>query len=210
MIDQIDFYFPLQLDASAGVPAQKRGQSQKRASVSTQVDPLKKRLSARLKLAAQFFEKAIQLDPEHQSSYLSLAMVRLIENNPYLVRGVLQGRYIPRFGEDASVLMLLAIISSQQGDFRQAESLLKNALTLSKSNAKSEALPRDLLSYSVVYNLAALYQHRGQSEKAGELWRGLAQREKSAGNAVLFRTGVKKPHRDTAGRKSGAKQGTGH
>ena len=190
-IDQVDFYYPLLLDASAGVPGQTQDQSQKRAGVSTQIGQLQERLSSRLKSAAQFLEKAIQLDPEHQASYLSLAMVHLIENNPYLVRGVLQGRYIPRFGEDASVSMLLAMVNSQQGDFDKAEQLLKKVLARSESNSKDEALPQDILSYSVVYNLAALYQYRGQSEKIRELWQGLAQREKSAGNAVLFRLALK-------------------
>lgn len=190
-VDQVDFYYPLLLEASAGVPDQKAAQSQKRAGISAQTGPMQERLSARLKAAAQFLEKAIQLDPDYKSNYLSLAMVHMLENNPYLVRGVLQGRYIPRFGSDASVSMLLAMVSSLQGDFAQAEQLLLKSLQRAESVSNSEALPRDILNYAVVYNLAALYQFRGQSAKIKDLWQGLAQREKAAGNAVLFRMALR-------------------
>ncbi len=189
--DQIDFYYPLLLDASAGVPAQVLAQSKKRAGASAQNEPVQKRLSARLKAASQFLQKAIQLDPDYKSNYLSLAMVHMIGNNPYLVRGVLQGRYIPRFGNDAPVSMLLAMVSSLQGDFAEAEQLLLKIISAAGLKTKYEALPRDILSYSVVYNLAAIYRYRGQSAKAKELWRDLAQREKAAGNAVLFRLALK-------------------
>ena len=191
VIDQVDFYYPLLLDASAGVTGQAQDQSQKRAGVAAQTGQLQKRLSTTLIAAAQFLEKAIQLDPEHRSSYLSLAMAHLIENNPYLVRGVLQGRYIPRFGEDDSVSMLLAMVSSQQGEFDLAEQLLEKVIARAGSINHSEALPQDILNYSAVYNLAAIYQYRGQPEKTRDLWQGLAQREKLAGNAILFRLALK-------------------
>ncbi len=190
-IDRANFYYPLLLDASAGAPGQKIVHSQKRAGISAQAGPLQKRLSARLVSAAQFLEKAIQLDPDYQINYLSLAMVHMIENNPYLVRGVLQGRYIPQFGNDVSVSMLLAMVSSLQGDSALAEELLLESLDRSRAGGKEEALPQDILNYAIVYNLAALYQSRGQSVKIRGLWQDLAQREKASGNAVLFRMALR-------------------
>lgn len=89
-IDRIDFYYPLLLDASAGIPGQTKNLSLKRSAASAQTDQLAAQLSISLKQAAEYLQKAIQLDPDHQSSYLSLAMVHLIENNPYLVRGILR------------------------------------------------------------------------------------------------------------------------
>ncbi len=191
VIDRVDYYYPLMLDASAGVPEQSQNQATKRADVLAQTGEMQSRMSDRLRAAAQFLEKAIQLDPEYRSSYLSLAVVHLIENNPYLVRGVLQGRYIPRFGDDASASMLLAMVYSQQGDFDQAEQLLKQLLSRPDSIKQNQALPQDILSYSAVYNLAALYRYRGETEKVSALWQGLAQREKSTGNAVLFQMALK-------------------
>ena len=190
-INQIDFYYPLLLDTSAGVPEQPRDQSQKRAAVAGQIKKMQTRLSSKLKSAAQFLEKAIQLDPDLRTSYLSLAMVHLIENNPYLIRGVLQGRYLPRFGEDASVMMLLAMVDSLQGNFDDAEVLFKKVLSRSGVSSKNSALPNDLTKYATAHNLAAIYRYRGQEHKVVDLWQKLAQKEKSAGNPVLFRLALK-------------------
>ncbi len=190
-IDQVDFYFPLMLDASAGVPNQAEIRSQKRANDQAQVGLLRQRMVASLKSATQFLQKAIKLDQQHRFSYLSLAMVHMLENNPYLVRGVLQGRYIPRFGKDASVSLLLAMVNILQGEFDLAEQLLKTLLSEQMTISREEAIPADLLNYSAAYNLSALYQYRGQSDKKKKLWYSLAQRQKSSGNAVLFRLALK-------------------
>jgi len=189
--DQADFYYPLLFDASAGVPGQARVQSQKRSAVSARVRQMETRMSAQLKQSAQFLEKAIQLDPDHKSSYLSLAMVFLVENNPYLVRGVLQGRYVPRFGNDASVSMLLAMIDSLQGDQDAAELLLKQVISRPQLIAQKDPLPSDILSYSAVYNLAAIYRYRGQEEKIKGLWQELAQTAQRNGEVVLFQLALK-------------------
>ena len=186
---QIDFYFPIMLDASAGVPERIEIQSQKRAGDEVQAEKIRKKMMARLQAAAQFLQKAIQLDQQHRSSYLSLAMVHMVENNPYLVRGVLQGRYIPLFGKDGSVSLLLAMVNMLEGEFDLAENLLKSLV--SSIRDRQEAIPPDLLGYSAAYNLAALYQYRGQKVKIKNLWLDLAKREKSSGNAVLFRLALR-------------------
>lgn len=186
---QIDFYFPLMLDASAGVPDRIEIQSQKRAGDQGQAEILHQEMMARLQAAAQFLQKAIQLDQQHRSSYLSLAMVHMVENNPYLVRGVLQGRYIPLFGKDDSVSLLLAMVNMLEGEFDVAEGLLKSLL--SKTKYTQEAIPPDLLNYSAAFNLAQLYEYQGQSDKKKALWYSLAKKEKSSGNAVLFRLALK-------------------
>ena len=190
-IDQVDFYFPLILDTSAGVPTQEPDQSQKRAAVSEQIKQLQLRLTAKLEAAAQFLQKAIQLDPDHRVSYLSLAMVHIIENNPFLVRGVLQGRYLPRFGEDAPVGILLAMVDALQGNEKAAEEGLKKVVSGSAFSQVDNALSQDVINYTAVYNLAALYHQQGRSKTAQDLWQKLAQTEKSKGNALLFRLALK-------------------
>ncbi len=191
-IDQVDFYFPLILDSSAGVPKPGSDQSQKRAAVSAQAKQLQQQLSTKLKAAAQFLQKAIQLDPDYRASYLSLAMVHIIENNPFLVRGVIQGRYFPRFGEDDAAAILLAMVDSLQGNFDVAESGLKNVVNGSTTSFDNIALSRDVINYTAVYNLAALYHYQGRSNDAQSLWQKLAQTEKSKGNALLFRLALNK------------------
>lgn len=182
---QIDFYLPLMLDASANVPERIEIQSQKRAGDQAQAEILQQKMTARLQASAQFLQKAMQLDQQHRSSYLSLAMVHIIGNNPYLVRGVLQGRYIPLFGQDDSVSLLLAMVNMLEGEFDLAETSLKSLL--SKTKYTQEAIPPDLLRYSAAFNLAQLYEYRGQSDKKKALWHSLAKKEKSSGNAILFR-----------------------
>ena len=201
VIDQVDFYYPLLFDASAGVPGQTQIQSQKRSAVSTPTRQMKTRMSVQLKQAGQFLEKAIQLDPDHKSSYLSLAIVHQVENNPYLVRGVLQGRYAPRFGKDASVSMLLAMISSLQGDHDAAELLLKQVITRQQLAGQKETLPVDILSYTAVYNLAAIYRYRGQVEKIRDLWQDLAQTAQRNGETVLFQLALKNLKQGSQSRK---------
>ena len=190
-VEQIDLYFPLLLDASAGVPQQSQQQSQKRSAVSAQIKKMQTRLSARLKAATQFLQKAIQLDPDHRATYLSLAMVHIVENNPFLVRGVLQGRYLPRFGDDAAVVILLAMIDSLQGSFDTAENSLAKIIKRPVASQDSEVLPADVINYTAVYNLAALYRHQGRSEDVKSLWQKFAQTEKSSGNPLLFRLALK-------------------
>jgi len=192
VIDRIDFYYPLLLDASAGIPEQSKTQALKRSANSAQTRQLEMKLSTSLEQAAEYLQKAIQLDPDHRLSYLSLAMVHLIENNPYLVRGVLQGRYVPRFGEDASVSMLLAMIAAQQGDYDQAQRRLKNIINRQLSGNPDEVLPADILSYASVYNLAELYEYLEQPESARILWQDLAQKAQSAGKTLLFRLALNK------------------
>jgi len=191
-IDQVDFYFPLILDSSAGVPTQESDQSQKRAAVSAQTKQMQQRLSTKLKAAAQFLQKAIQLDPDHRTSYLSLAMVHIVENNPFLVRGVLQGRYLPRFGDDEAVATLLAMVDALQGNYNAAENGLEKVIAGSVARQEDKALSRDVISYAAVYNLAALYHYRDRSEEVKGVWKKLAQVEKSKGNALLFRMALNK------------------
>ena len=195
-VKQVDFYYPLLLDATAGIfePAEESGQ--KRSALSDEASRLKQSLSEKLAQAAEFLEKAIRLDPLYKASYLSLAIAHLIENNLFLVRGVLQGRYIPLFGRDLSVSMLLAMTRAQEGDYAQAELEFLEVIKRAQAQAGDAALPVDLLDYATVYNLAAVYQFRQQSEKVKPLWEALARAAQSRGNALLFRLALQQMYPD--------------
>ncbi|MFT5656877.1 MAG: tetratricopeptide (TPR) repeat protein [Gammaproteobacteria bacterium] len=202
-IDQVDFYYPLLLEVSAGVQ-EPLAESQKRSGLTAHTKKLRQTLKTNLQQSMEFLEKAIRLDPDHKPSYLSLAIAHLIDGNPYLVRGVLQGLYLPRFGQNindsAPVTLLLAMTHSQQGDHLQAERLLKKVVTQKLVDSSEPVLPQDLLLFSAIYNLAALYRYQQQVGKITPLWQALAHKAQASGNAVLFRMAFK--HLSTADQKA--------
>ena len=189
-IDQIDFYLPLMLDASAGPQRASVTQSATRASADVEIEQLNRKLRVYIDQAVEFLERAIRLDPEHKKLYLSLSIAHLIDNNSFLVRGVLQGRYRPRFGDDAAVSMLLAMTSALEGDMKLAEKELNAILKSETDLSSNSALPVDLVRYATVYNLAALYRFQHRQEKIDQLWKNLADVARIHGDGFLFRLAI--------------------
>ena len=189
-IKQPDFYYPLMLDASADahVADSSDPQIQKRSSLQSLIMQQRDLMHMALKQSIQLFEKAIRLEPDHKKSYLLLATAHLLDSNSYLVRGVLQGRYLPKFGNDSSVDMLLALTSAIEGNNNKAEKEFNALLDkITAETDKSAAMPQNLLVYSAYYNSAAFAAYNGDDKKAQSLWKQLAQQSKSSGNSLLFR-----------------------
>ena len=187
VIDSPDFFYPLLLDASAGAESI-NDSGLKRAGVESYVQSQRKKIDRLVEQAVFYFEKAIRLQPEHKNSYLALASAYLLTDNSFLVRGVLQGKYIPRFGKDSVSAMMLAMTDALEGKPRKAINDLRKIMdsrTISTTN-HVQAMPDDLMSYSVIYNLSVMLSHDGQKQQAIQAWKKFAQRVQSEGNAYLF------------------------
>ena len=178
-----DFYYPLLLDSRP--QARPQAVAGVRGSPDRQVPQRIRDLTAE---ANRYYDRALRLDPGHRTTYLLLAVSHLIEGNPYLVRGVVQGRYIPRFGQDAGAALLLAMTYALEGDPATAERKLTELL--GNLDSLPSALPRSLLVYTAYHNAAALAQLRGDDQHARELWKQLAERTAGGEGGLLFRLAV--------------------
>lgn len=184
-LDQPDFYFPLILDASVVAEAAK-SKTVKRGSPD-QGAKLKRQLQQSVKQGIKQLERAINLEPDHRKSYIMLASAYLLANNTYMVRGVLQGRYIPRFGEDTSAQLILAMTRAIEGKPKTAQQEFKSLLEkITQSDVKS-GLPENLLLYSANYNSAANSMFINDEASARLIWQQLARDARSSGNSLLFR-----------------------
>lgn len=189
-IKQPGFYYPLMLDSSADAHAVDSldPQTQKRASRQILIKQQRDAMHTALKQSIQLFEKAIRLEPNHRKSYLLLATAHLLDSNSYMVRGILQGRYLPKFSNDSSVDMLLALTSAIEGNSKKAAKEFKTLLDkITAQTGKSAAMPQNLLVYSAYFNSAVFATYNGDDKKAQVMWKQLAQQAKSSGNSLLFR-----------------------
>lgn len=189
-IKQPGFYYPLMLDSSpdASTAGSSETQSQKRASHQILIKQQRDAMHMALKHSIQLFEKAIRLEPNHRKSYLLLATAYLLDSNSYMVRGVLQGRYLQKFSSDTSVDLLLAMTSAIEGNSTKAAKEFRVLLdNISVQSRKSVAMPHNLLVYSTYFNSAAFATYNGNDKNAQAMWKQLAQLSKSNGNSLLFR-----------------------
>jgi tetratricopeptide (TPR) repeat protein len=182
---QAGFYFPLLLDAGLDITV--GGDADKRAATDIEVEALTQQLKNRVEFAVMFLQRAIRLDPDYRPLYLSIAIAHLVENNQYLVRGILQGRYIPRFGDDAAASMLLALSKSLEGDHEASIAELSALLADQAGIADQSVLSPELLSYTAAFNLARIYRFLERDDEIEPLWKSLALAAQSRGQAFLFR-----------------------
>jgi len=197
VIDSADFYYPLMLDSSAGFETLKNpNQVEKRGAVNL-ISKQQEQLSNHVKKAIAFFEKAIRLAPEVQRTYLLLANAFLLGDNSFMVRGILQGRYIPKFGPDTAASLLMAITTSFEGNHYKAISALNDLLNQIMPPGSQYSEMDDVLAYSTTYNLASLLEFTGQQDKAKKVWQTFARYTQSNANAYLFRLALGQLKPDT-------------
>ncbi len=166
------FYYPLLLDSTPF------SFSENTTSHRGQQDD-KKQLIQLTDAAIEHLEQAIRLAPDHRHTYLLLAVAHLMAQNTYMARGILQGRYIPRFKPDHATDLLLAMTLSLEKNGEQATRAFDQLLqTLARSPAASP-LPSSLLYYTAFYNSAA---HSGDTSA----WKQLAKLAHTQGNGLLF------------------------
>jgi tetratricopeptide (TPR) repeat protein len=187
---QLDFYYPMILDAQVSDTATKLSAGSKRADTKSMITKLQKQKTSLIDQSISQFEKAIRLTPDYRETYLLLASSHLLANNSYRVRGVLQGQYIKKFGNDNAVDMLLALTMAIEGKTDQAIKELERLSLTSTINKNSSVLAENILRYSVTYNLAELYDSVDRSDDAKKSWMKLAQLSQKNGDALLFRLAV--------------------
>jgi tetratricopeptide (TPR) repeat protein len=172
-------FYPVLLDARPdATPQPATALTQRGGDAYTR--QLEQRLRISVDHAVAAFEKAVRLEPDHRSGYLALATAYLLARNAPMARGVLQGNYLPRFGDDASLALLLAMTRSLEGDLAQARREWEKLMTRDPSGP----LPAGLLMYAGRYNYAAVLG--ALKEPDAEVWRQFAQRAQSGGDGLLF------------------------
>ena len=182
-IKQPVFYYPLMLDASAEASVIDKTEinQQKRANRDAATDQMRSKMQATIEQSIQLFEKALRLEPAHRKSYLLLATAHLLGGNTFMVRGVLQGRYLPKFSKDISVDLLLAMTSAIEGNKKQAAREFDALLdAVSALGDEATAMPQNLLIYSAYFNRAAYETYHGDKDKAATGWKQLARQSKTS------------------------------
>lgn len=171
-------YYPLLLDSDP-VDAVANHGSDKRGN--PQVAKKRRQL---IDQAIQHIEKAMKLAPDYRRNYLYLAMSYLLNQNTYMARGILQGQYQQRFGEDAGFNLVLALTLATEGKRAEALTLLQQPL----AGIADNTFPASLLRYAVARNQALLEKNPAQRAK---IWKNLAQHAKLAGDSELFQRAIK-------------------
>ncbi len=192
-LKQPAFYYPLLLDATATVssPSSEPLDPLKRSAMQSIIRQQQKNMHESVERSIDYFEKAIRLEPNYPKSYLLVAFSYLLEGNTFMARGIIQGKYIPKFGRDVASDLVLAMTSAIEGRktktaraFKQIIHRLKRPLP---DDHPAPTIPADLLVYSAYYNSAAYASYLEKPAKAKSLWEQLATQAKSTGNSLLFR-----------------------
>jgi len=139
--------------------------------------------------AVHSFEQAVRIDPDDRQSYIHLACAYLIADNAPMARGILEGKYRPRFGNDKESDLLLAMTTAKEGHSERAVSRLSEMQHRYAASAAQEN-DDELLLYTLYHNLATLLQRQGDDKRAQSLWRDLAQTSKHNSDPTLFRLAV--------------------
>ena len=100
-------------------------------------------------------------------------------------RGILQGKYIPKFGEDPTSNILLAITNFKEKHYDKSTALFKAALN-SKRKPELHFTNEQSLKYLSAYNLTSAYQYLGKIDQAIGVWKKLAKDSKTQGDGYLF------------------------
>jgi len=188
-IKQADFYYPLLLDASSNISNRmtKNASSKKRSANQIAIKLLKKNIHKKIEQSIQYFEKAIRLEPNHAKTYILLAYSYLLDDNTFMVRGVIQGKYLPKFGTDSAADLILAMTNSIEGNQKKAKIKFEQLITSINNNAiETKSLSPDLILYSAYHNSSALAIFVGRQQQATKHWQELAKRTKKTGNSMLF------------------------
>lgn len=187
------FFYPLVLDAS---PTAQRisqpGSGKKRGVADGQAKKQKKQIKKLAAKAYDYFEKSRRLEPNHKNTYLLAAIAQLVKGNTYVARGVVQGELMLRFGRDLETDMLMAIIHAREGKLDEAGRLFKALARKITSNTRHDfVLPKELVSYAIHHNYAAMETFRGNRKLAKKIWQRMARQSKASGESLLFRMAVR-------------------
>ncbi|WP_455208040.1 hypothetical protein [Kaarinaea lacus] len=174
---------PLAKDSATTITHNKRG------ATDILIAQLKDKKHQLIESAIAQFEKAIRLQPDQRDSYILLAVSHLVDDNTFMTRGILQGKYQRQFGNDAASQMLLAITSYKEHQAGAAVTQLNNTINSMSPHNRSILLD-DSLRYALTYNLATILSQQGDAHAADQAWQQLVQHAKLQGNGYLFQLAV--------------------
>jgi tetratricopeptide (TPR) repeat protein len=186
------FFYPLLLEAQPHATPVTAGAQARGA----EDDAKRRQMKQHAAQAIEAIERAVRLEPAYRNGYLLLGIAYLLDGNTFMARGVVQGKYLPRFGEDGAAKLFLAMTQAVEGDTAGAA----KAFAALHANPDTSPWPADLLSYAVVHNAAAVAEFRGDKAGAEALWRQAADEARTQGRALLFRLLVARLRPDAAAR----------
>jgi len=195
-----DLYFPVILSSKQPVTASIK-QIEKVAGLSRSLtestrDKLhKKMINQHVDLAINAFERAIKLDPDNPINYLHLSSAFLLQNNVFMSRGILQGKYLARFQQDRSAEYLLALIDVVDGNTEKAITSFNKLLSGDKgNNFPQDSFSNTLLLYGATYNINTLTKQNVESKQ--NPWVNLANIANASKNPLLFRMAIAHVNQD--------------
>lgn len=177
------FFFPLLIETRPeATPVQSNAGTR-----SGSTERLEQQFQQHVTLATQSFERALRLEPQHKGTYLLLGLAHLLESNTHMLRGVIQGKYLPRFGEDAEASLLLAMTLALEGNLNSSEKAFETLLQRLENDTLNKSIwPNDLFIYTAFHNAAIVATSNKQPNKVTTLWKRAAHLAKNSGHALLF------------------------
>ena len=190
---RLPFIYPVILSTSplSNEATQKLALQGKRGAADLVIEQLKQKRSRLAELAIEQFEKAIRLHPTQRENFILIASSYLIDDNSFMTRGILQGKYLPRFGPDTASNILLAITAHKENNSKLALDLL-NKLKNPDSRINSKLSNPDALIYAATHNKTILLTQLKRHKESKQAWEQLAQKAKQSGNGFLFQLALEK------------------
>ncbi len=183
----VDFMFPLMLESGLSFQqgAASRGITPR---PSAAIKKLQTQMLTHLDKAADYFDKALKINPDHALTYLLSTLTYLASGNTFMARGVLQGKYLTRFESDRSVDLLRAMISATEKDYVKSQAQFENLLQrLAQPSQVATVFPMNLLIFSTYFNYAALARFLGKTAEAQRILKRMTKHTRTLNDAVAFR-----------------------
>lgn len=206
-VSALQFIYPLKLEAESMLQAVNNslfaGWGVTRG-VMQSADPAllkakKMQRTAALEQAVHAFERAIQIDPGHQRTYINLISAYLMAGNVPMARGILQGKYHPKFGSDNASELLLALVAAREGDTDQAVAGFRQLMAGSQGETGGGALTPE--RYCAGYNTAVLMQMDDENPDPRIPWKDFLDWVRTQNDVPFFPLGdknlTKLPHSAT-------------
>ncbi|MFV1984139.1 MAG: hypothetical protein ACC657_11415 [Thiohalomonadales bacterium] len=193
-LNQADFYYPFLLDASNNIITNlQTSKVVKRSSYASVIKTTNIKMNEKLDESIRYFEKAIRLEPNHAKTYLLLAFSYLLKNNTFMVRGVIQGKYLPKFGKDPATDLILAMTNSIEGNHEKSAQMFEQLIIFlnKKEQSQSKSMSFETLLYSAYHNSTAQAVFDGKPEKATKQWQEFAKITRQSGRSMLFQMALK-------------------
>jgi tetratricopeptide (TPR) repeat protein len=184
------WWYPLVLDAEP-VATPLPGTITAKRGVDLSAQRERERMHQLFEHAVESLEKAIRLEPNHRASHLLLAVAYLAAGNTPMAQGVLQGKYIAKFGADAASDLLACMLAATNGADARPEKLFAALLQRIDTDTLRDApLPERLLRFGAYFNYAAYLRAQNQSAQAQQIWDRAADRARASGESLLFRAAL--------------------